>query len=73
MIAAMIKITRIGIANVPDQELGIHDAKDREEEDENRQLKAYPETKNDGHKEAGVVLDREDGMETLAKVEQREP
>ena len=58
-----------GVADVLDEELGVDDAEEREEEDEDGQFKADAEAEDDGEEELGVVLDSEDGVESFAEVQ----
>ena len=49
--------------------LRVDDAEERQEKDEDRQLEADAQAEDDGEEEACVVLDRDDGVEVLAEVE----
>ena len=56
-----------GVADVLDEELGVDDAEEREEEDEDGEFEGDAEAEDDGEEEVGVVLDGEDGVEVFAE------
>src|SRR5436305_1050796 len=60
-----------GVADVLEQELGVDNAEQREEEDENGQLERNAEAKDDREEESGIVLDREDRVEGFAEVQDK--
>src|SRR5579863_7828173 len=56
-----------GVANVLPKEFRTDDTEQREEEDEDRHLKADAKAQDDGEEEARVLLDRDHGVELAAK------
>ena len=52
-----------------EQELGVDDAEEGEEKDEDGQFKADAEAEDDGDEEPGVVVDGEHGVEAFAEAE----
>ena len=58
-----------GVAEVLEKETAVYDAEEGEEKHEDWQLKGDAEAENDGHEEAGVILDGEDGVEPVAELE----
>ncbi len=57
-----------GIPNVSDEELCVDDAEEREEEDEDWELKGDAQAEYDREEELGVVINSDDGVEAFAEV-----
>ena len=58
-----------GVAEMLEEETAVYDAEEGEEKHEDRQFEGDAKAENDGHEEAGVVLDGEDGVEAVAELE----
>jgi len=56
-----------GVADVLDEELGVDDAEEGKEEDEDGEFEGDTEAEDDGEEEVGVVLDGENGVEVFAE------
>src|SRR5580693_3790756 len=58
-----------GVAEVAEEKPRVDNAEEREEEDEDGELEADAQTKDDREEEAGVVIDGDHVVEVLAEVE----
>src|ERR1039458_8235335 len=58
-----------GVTEVAQEELGVHNAEEREEEDEDGEFETDAKPEDDGQEEAGVLIDGEDGVELLSEAE----
>src|ERR1017187_6004139 len=58
-----------GVTEVAQQELGVHNAEEGKEEDEDGEFETDAKPEDDGQEEAGVLVDGEDGVELLSEAE----
>src|ERR1039458_932845 len=58
-----------GVTEVAQEELGVDDAEEGKEEDEDGEFETDAKAEDDGQEEAGVLVDGEDGVELLSEAE----
>ena len=60
------------VAKVAEEKLGVNNTEQGQKEHEDWEFKGDAQAKNDCQKESGIVLDREDRVEAMAKIEDQD-